>query len=339
MKRETIKRAAFLFAKPVPFRLMMNLTGQKFIFPFYHAVSDNPGAHIRHLYHVPAISQFRHELEWLLKYFAPATYDDVLKFVKTGKQPEKPCFFLSFDDGLSECHRVIAPVLKEKGIQAAFFINPSFTGNTVLSHRQKISLIIEALENSNGKLSEAASRIFGFPVNDKVKNIEFIRKLKYQDMHVIDNLLVAFGIDIGQILGQKPYMETKEIIELSQAGHIIGSHSMDHREFFEISEDEMERQIINSFQFIENQFGEPRKAFSFPFTDDGVPLSFFRFLARYGVEVSFGTAGLKEDSFPGHIQRIPMDDIKYRNGVMVLRTEYSYYIVKAFLGKNILRRK
>lgn len=53
-------------------------------------------------------------------------FEEAVDLITQRKQPDKPMVAFSFDDGFEECYTMIAPVLEEFGINAAFFINPNF---------------------------------------------------------------------------------------------------------------------------------------------------------------------------------------------------------------------
>lgn len=339
MQREKIKYGLFRATKFVPFNWLRRLTGQNFIFPFYHVVSDHPAAYVRHLYQVPSVEQFRNDLDFLMSEYHPATIEDVLEYAQTGKKPSRPLFYLSFDDGFAECAKVIAPVLSEKRLQAAFFVTPACIGNNFLAHRQKVSLIIDAvLQSGDQRLLPDLCKLAGCGECSYQGLFKILKTLDYKDTGKIETLAASLGIDFKRILEEKPYMEKNDLATLKDAGHIIGSHSLDHPEFYLISEEERMRQVEESFAFISSETGENRRLFAFPFTDDGTPVSFFKYLRKCSTDVSFGTAGLKRDSLPGHIQRIPMETDLLCGAEAVLRSEYSYYFARAFLGKNKIRR-
>ena len=80
------------------------------------------------------------------------------------------------------------------------------------------------------------------------------------------------------------------------------------------------------------------KAFAFPFTDHGVSNEFFRLAkSRKVFDISFGTAGLKEDEFPFHFQRFPMEGTGL-GASQLIKGEYFYYILKRLIGKHKIQR-
>ena len=53
--------------------------------------------------------------------------------------------FLSFDDGLREIANEIAPLCRQVGVPATFFVNSASLDNRFLCFRNKASLLIEKL--------------------------------------------------------------------------------------------------------------------------------------------------------------------------------------------------
>lgn len=341
MNRASIRKIAGFFSTPFPFDWLKQLSGQQFIFPFYHAVSNAEIQHVKNLYPVCTEDQFRSDLKFLLSKYQPATFTDVLNFVNSGKKNSKPFFFLSFDDGFAECATVIAPILKEKGIEAAFFVNPAFIGNHDFSHRQKISLIVEKMAIVNKDKIEKI-RQFTSTENLSLEATEqALKKLSFKDDEKINKIADVLDLNFKQLAGQiKPYLTLEQLKKLHTEGFTIGSHGFDHSEFQLLTSDEMKHQIEKSFTYLESNLHITNRVFSFPFTDHEIPLSFFNYLQKEAkVAVSFGTAGVKNDTVPIHIQRIPAELEGFDSVRQIIKAEYFYYLAKALAGKNQILRK
>ena len=342
MNRTRGKKLLYRLSKPVSFKLLQQLSNQFFVFPFYHLISDAPSPLVKHLYPVSDLGQFIKDLDFLQRNFSPATFDEVLNLANSKKYHGKPKFFLTFDDGLSECFDVVLPVLRERNLPAAFFVNPAYVGNRQLSHRQKVSLIIDHVINENNQnLLKLAEESIGMRFHQKDSLIKFIKRLTFNKLQIIDNLAAGFEIDYKDALkAYRPYMDISQLQALHNSGFIIGSHSYDHPEFNLLSEDNMKVQVVRSFQFLEEEMGVRERIFSFPFHDIGIPLSFFDFLKNEaGVKASFGTSGIKLDNAPGHIHRIPMELKGFSGAEEIIRSEYFYYLGKAIARKNLVKRR
>jgi len=341
MNRADIRKSTLTLAKPISFKWLKKLSGQQNIFPFYHTVSNFELPYIKHLYPVFTEKQFRNDLDFLLSNYHPATFREVLQFVNSNKKSDKPFFFLSFDDGFSQCASVIAPILKKKGVEAAFFVNPAFIDNSALSHRQSLSFIIEKMISASKIEIEKISQITSTQKINIESLVLELKKLTIKDEDKTTEIARILHIDFEKLLTEyRPYLSLDELKKLKTDGFTIGSHGFNHAEFQSMTMDEMKQQIEMSFAFLENHLNIETRIFSFPFTDHTIPLSFFNFLKNEAqIAVSFGTAGLKHDSAPNHIQRIPLELEGFNSVQQIVKAEYFYYLAKAFVGKNLINRQ
>lgn len=342
MSINRIKRILSPLTGFLPVEKLMPLMEHRFVFPFWHAVSNTPPPHLSHLYSIPTISGFENDLDFFLMNYYSASIEDVCVYVNQGRKTEENFFFPTFDDGLAECYHVIAPILKKKGIRAAFFINPSFVDNKALFHRHKASIILNRINSQPPKPAELkeAEQIVMQP-SGKNNIRQFLQHSVYTNHEQLDQIATVWGIDFNLFLTQhQPYMTLNQIRELQDDGFLIGAHGMDHREFFRSSEEEINIQISASLDFLIQNLNPQLKLFAFPFTDFKVPDSVFEKANQSKTwDLSFGTAGMKDEQMPNHIQRIPMESGKTKEGKQVVRTEYIWYFLKTFLGKNKVRRQ
>lgn len=293
-------------------------SGQPLIAPFYHVVADEPLPHIRHLYRPRSTKEFEKDLDTFLKHYRPVSVDEL-----SGKLPEGNCFLLSFDDGLRQFHDFVAPILLRKGIPCICFLNSAFLDNRELFYRFKESLLADALKARPQK---------GLPAPEE------ILRIPYKDRSLLDKWALQAGVDFEAYLREeRPYMTREEIRSLAQKGFRFGGHSIDHPRYSEISPKERLRQTRVSCSVAAEISSGNRLYFSFPHSDDTIPATFFAEI-RDKVEYTFGTAGLKQDSVPRHLQRIPMEQGTLTANE-ILKNEYAYYLLKKPLFKNRINRK
>ncbi|MCG8411279.1 MAG: polysaccharide deacetylase family protein [Bacteroidales bacterium] len=293
-----------------------------YILPFYHTVSNNKLAHVKHLFPIKTEQEFINDLEFFCSKYVPVSLSDFYKYAHENfRNLKKPVFHLSFDDGLYECYDVIMPILQQKGIPATFFVNSDFIDNKNLSFRFKASLLIETYLNENISFDR-----------DKILQI------KYDNQAYLDKLANDINLDFNQYLKQeKPYLSFEQLKKISQNGFSIGAHSTNHPEFRFIDYNEQFRQIKMSVDYVSNNFTETIKAFSFPFTDFGLKKSFFEDIYNSKlVDITFGTAGIKNDRAKMNFQRIPMETGQKGN-----QTYYFQQLkrnLRILLGKNYIKR-
>ena len=309
----TFKKIISASASLIPLRFLKTGSSTPILLPFYHLV-NNDELPFRKNYDYPDINRLQSDLDYLLKYFMPVSLEELL----SGSYP-KNSFHLSFDDGLSSCSKIIAPILKEKGIPATFFINPAFVNNKDLFHRYKTSILQEFFEKNN--------------LNVNLENT-------YADIDSIDETAKDVGIDWQEYLAnEKPYMSLDEIIELQNDGFTIGAHSWDHPEFWLLDSERQLDEIKESMKWVVDNFSPSIKAFAFPFTDTGVSDEVFEKIKKENIcDITFGTAGIKKELIPDHFQRLALDLPGGKKIAPRIKSEYLAFHLKRFFNKHIVRR-
>ncbi len=338
--------------KPIFFRLvsplikiislnaLSKISSQGHIIPLYHCISDSPLTHLKYLYPAKDSEAFIKDIELLLKYFHPVSLHELIQIVNREKDFNKPVFHLTFDDGLSEFETVVAPLLVEKGIPATCFLNSAFMDNKKMFFRFKASILIDQLHRA-----EAGSETWkGYHEWEKANHPEnkYYRKalleIGYNRQDLLETLAQKLKIDFNVYLKKhKPYMEKNQIVSLIRKGFTFGAHSIDHPEYRFISEEEQIEQTLNSIENITETFGLSYKVFSFPFTDHEVSLNFFNSI-QDKVDLTFGCAGIKKDSVPYNLQRIPVEE-NNESIESVLKKEYLYLNFLKVLQKDRIKRK
>jgi peptidoglycan/xylan/chitin deacetylase (PgdA/CDA1 family) len=341
--RVLLKNILGIFFSIVPVKQMIRLTGQKIILPFYHAVSDESLPHIKHLYSTRSVKKFSEDLDFFLRSYQPVSFSELLQLLKGSGKVDKPVMVVSFDDGLKEVYEVIAPILLKKGIPATVFVNTAFVDNRDLFFKYKASLIIDRLDKINHpkNLYEIINSRLGSTIRSKPAMVRKILNISYDQKNMLDSIAELLDINFETFLKiRKPYLTITQIQELLKQGFQIGTHSLDHPMYSSLSLDEQLRQTIESTKWITDTFNPSYRFFSFPFVDDGVTADFFDKIFNDDhklIDLSFGSAGLKKEKYPFHLQRIPVEK-SILGARFFVGGEYVYYIFKSFVGKNVVVR-
>lgn len=318
---------------------LFKITSQKIFLPFYHTISNNRLPHISNLYSLRNEKLFKEDIDYLCKHFTPVSIDELFDIVHHNKQVTKPIMHLTFDDGLKEIHSTIAPILEEKGVPATIFINSGFVDNKDLFYRYKVSLIIEELRN-NKKRNTEISKILNFESKLESDLCNGLLRLTIHDLPKIELIAKLLDINFNEyLLNVQPYLTSSQISDLIKRGFTIGSHSINHPFFKDISSDERKRQVSDSFTTLKNKFNLQNNYFSFPFSDESVDTEFFKWMYNeQNCRLSFGISGLKKDFSKYHLHRIPFEGA-LQPAKDIVKTEYLYFIIKAFFNKNIYKRQ
>lgn len=327
----------------IPLKLLINVSRQKVIFPFYHLVSDAEIIHIKHLYNVRKIKEFERDLDFFLREYNPLDVCELMSSMKMGHKMKKKGFLLSFDDGLREFNDIIAPILLKKGIPAICFLNSAFIDNNDLFYRYKISILIERL--SKQQLSDSLKKYIKAWVIEKNMPFDesgkFLLSINYLNRHYLDELANILDFDF-QIYLKKylPYLTSDQVSSLLKQGFSFGAHSVDHPQYSDLSINQQLHQTTQSINEIANKFNLEYKLFSFPFTDYHISNQFFNTIFSKNqnlADLTFGSAGLKKDECKRNIQRIPIE-IGSFSAKEIIYGEYIYFLFKSLLYKNVIKR-
>lgn len=80
---------------------------------------------------------------------------------------------------------------------------------------------------------------------------------------------VSANVTPGRRAAPEPLMAWDDVKALAYAGHVIGAHTMRHRDLTALTSEEREREIVDSGRAIRDHLGGPVDWFAYPFGDIG----------------------------------------------------------------------
>ena len=221
----------------------------------YHGVrpqKDLISADIRQK-HVPEAT-FRRQLAWLKQHGRCVSLESVLAMLR-GEEPwDARAFAITFDDGYANNAAVAAPILKEHGMTATFFLTTGFLDGT---HR----LWVDRFETAFHKL--AANQ----PAKDRARGDTKLREqMKRVPVEERERVLQQMEADAGPVAWPDLYraMTWDDARRLQNDGFTLGAHTITHPNLSRCSTEEQEAEIITSKQRIEKETGKPCLHFAFP---------------------------------------------------------------------------
>jgi peptidoglycan/xylan/chitin deacetylase (PgdA/CDA1 family) len=286
----TIWDSAFQTA---PSGLVSRLTPAGLVAPCYHLVSDRPPAHVRQLFQCRNTSQFKAELDWLLKRFKPVSLEDLNSKIAAREPIPAGSLFISFDDGLRECLDIVAPICLAKGVPATFFISTGFTGNKSLCYRHKASLLAETWLRSGG--ASVKTRKGAITSYDAFR--EFVMQVKYEDVAELDDCAKQMEVRFDDYLRtERPYLGEDDIATLLRQGFSIGGHSVDHPLYSRIPFEAQVAQTEGCLRSLKEKFPLGTASFAFPFLANDVSERFIEHtLGSKTADLIFYTGSVRPD--------------------------------------------
>jgi peptidoglycan/xylan/chitin deacetylase (PgdA/CDA1 family) len=297
----------------LPRRTLEKLVPRDAIVLFYHSIAEKPLPHVRHLYPHKSPSEFEADVVYLKRNYHLPAFAQFVQEMAGPHRPKQPCAILTFDDGMSQCFDLVRPILLKHGVPCSFFVTKHFIDNREIFYRHKVSLCIDAMSRKSDQeqveCSRAVAKRLGVESSSPGKLKTWIKGLKLADESWINAAGQELGIDFEDFLKTvNPYMTSDQVKQLHADGFTIGGHSLRHARFSDLTNPEIESDIIESCSFVGALLGLNKVPFAFPFSAEGVDRQFLRSLAERHPWVTpmFGTDGLNIDD-PYLINRLPAD--------------------------------
>jgi len=242
---------------------------------YYHAVSDEPMPHVKHLYPAATVRRFENDLRYLKRAFSPVSYADVHAHIVDGASLPRRAVHLTFDDGFRECFSVVRPLLLKYKIPCTFFVTTDWIDNQGIFYRNLVSLCIEGFQ----ELGQDARRMYLTSLNHALdlalikaeQYVSWIKSRTHADGDVIQLAAKMLGIDVSAYLQSNPiYLTREQILQMHAEGFTIGAHTRAHPKLSRVPKDVMEAEILESVRVVQELTGDGVVPFSFPFSAGGV---------------------------------------------------------------------
>jgi peptidoglycan/xylan/chitin deacetylase (PgdA/CDA1 family) len=303
--------AATTVTARLPLSFLQRCSGRRVCVVLYHAVTDATPDHLKHLLPCRTVRSFRRDLDFLLKHFEPVSLEQLTNGAIHGGPLPENAFHLTCDDGLREAAEVIAPICREKGVPATFFLTTGFLDNGFLWHRHLGSLLLERIlqmpERRRELLRDEGQAKYSIDPSASWKDVLITKSPASRPL--LDALADLVGCDQAAYLREaRPYLDSHDVARLIRDGFTIGAHSVQHPFFPGIAVEEQVWEASESLRQIETSFGVRCRTFAFPFGADGVGPRFYESVGgSHEIDLFFGVGPSGELTANGSYDRIPLD--------------------------------
>ena len=234
------------------------------------------------------VDDFRRQLDFISKSYTIISLKDYNNHLNgIGNIPAKACI-LTFDDGFKDHYTTVFPELKKRGFPATFYVctQPLIEKKVLPVH--KLHFLLAKLGSE--KLIQAYNQCLKENFPDDFEEFYVNGSKKKDEKYVWDNNLIAnlkvnaarmnYGMKLkifdslfSEYIGDEKdfseqlYLSKKEIKEMIRDGFEFGGHSNTHPRLSSISKEEMIKEIKESKEFFESEFGVSLVSFSYPYGD------------------------------------------------------------------------
>jgi peptidoglycan/xylan/chitin deacetylase (PgdA/CDA1 family) len=265
-----LKRQRDQIVRFVPMRLMRTILPGRVFIVCYHAVSARPLPHITNLYDIKSPQQFEQDLLFFKQHCVVAGHDELVAHQQGRHRLPAGSVCITFDDGFSQCHDTVRPLLLKHGMPCTFFVCTSMIDNRTMMYRNAISLCLDRLRTMNdAELGAVAARLgsrYRALLDTREQLGKWMLNLTYPERDKLQTLCELLALDIDEFLRRhKPYMTREQIVDLSRDGFTIGAHSCNHPELWLLNWADATREIVESCDVVRQLTLQPSVPFAFPF--------------------------------------------------------------------------
>lgn len=282
------------------------------------------------------VKQFKLQIAYLEKYYKFVTVQDCIEAFHSKKKLADNSLLLTFDDGYTDMYDNVYPILKDKGIQGAFFIPGKPIKEGIVLNVNKIQHILATSHSDQDLLNKLKKyleiyknefNLFSFSYyEDKYAkadyfdnaNVVFIKKMLSYVLPlecrtlIVDDLFRAQVTTNETSFSKSLYLDIIKIKEMQKHGMYIGCHGYEHHWLGEISNKEQIIDIEKSLDFLDS-IGSPINdwAITYPYEsrnenlievvkERGCKLGFIEEerIANIGVDNPFYVPRLDTNEFP-----------------------------------------
>jgi peptidoglycan/xylan/chitin deacetylase (PgdA/CDA1 family) len=196
------------------------------------------------------------------------TLDEIVQFVAEGKPLPRWAVAVTFDDGFTDNHEVVLPILQKYGVPAMFYIMvnavasgipPWYVRLTFAFHSTVQPVWIHPKTAKPYQLDQSGQRSEGLSAAWDL-GAALAGEAQEGFIAEVHKSLQVSPLDACS----KLMMDWDQVRALKRAGHSIGGHTLSHPNLAHVPLKEARSEIRGCKEELEKQVGEPIHHFSYP---------------------------------------------------------------------------
>lgn len=277
-------------------RLFRTMNRNRLLVVMYHGVTRQ--CHLPPIWTQLPLPVFKAQLEFLKSRYQPVSLTQVLQTLDQEAPLPERAVLITFDDGLSNNYSVAFPVLRELSVPAAIFLTVDVIGTRDLLWFDELYLLIREGGRRGAPLElpiPEAQRHYraGRLWDAYVASVEGAKRAG-EDMRrkLMDKLRAAVLLDREKHLEDFGLLTWDQVREMERSGLVrFGVHTARHRILSELTESELEGEVLTPRRRFAAELGREPESFCFP---NGIPGIDFHpghqaFLRSCGYRCAFST--------------------------------------------------
>ena len=248
-------------------RLAAGFRGPGAAILMYHSVMENPVTQENMLGGiVHSRDVFRGQMQLLARSYRPVTLNQIKTFARGEALPHH-AVVITFDDGYADNYEIAAPILKEVGIPATFYVTVDCVAKGLVPWPARLRFAFRTTRKQNWKDSAgtawalhdnaSSEAAYLFSCDECCKLTGLVQE-KYVSQVELD-LDARVPSESSALM-----MNYEQVRGLARQGHIIGSHTMSHPNLAHVSPPELRAEMIGSKSTLERELESTVQHFSYP---------------------------------------------------------------------------
>jgi len=217
---------------------------------------------------------FRGHLTTLADYYSILPLREAWSVLQADTRHDRPLAAITFDDGYRDNHRYAAPLLAERGLRATFFIVSDLVGAQQPPWYDRVANLVKACATRGRRfeadsdvrriLEEVAPMTAGSASLTPGQAVAWSKRLTPDRRKEFMELLRRCAGSETAFAPDDLIMDWRELSELAQAGHEIGSHSRTHPILTQLDDEHLRDELAGSRSTIEKGLKQPVVSFCYP---------------------------------------------------------------------------
>ncbi|MFK7966129.1 MAG: polysaccharide deacetylase family protein [Burkholderiaceae bacterium] len=250
--------------------------GRLLVVMFHRVIDESDAGSTQDPFSLGMCVRRRHfllQLKYLKSRFNVVPLAEALRSRGSGQSLPKATAAITFDDGYLDCLTYAAPVLKELGLPATFFVP---TGGLAEGEAFWWDRAVAAV--SDTRLSSVDLSALGLPgsvsltpLNRRASMIRILDALWSQPAaalpDMLDKLIEALVPEQSYRLATEaraPRMSIEQVQEIATMGFTIGAHTVSHVDLRHLDADSVQHELVASRQMLETILDQPITTFAYP---------------------------------------------------------------------------
>jgi peptidoglycan/xylan/chitin deacetylase (PgdA/CDA1 family) len=268
-KRELLAR---LFGRAGILRVLERLAAARsgLVVLTYHRIAE-PGAD---LFYDPVISatpeSFRAQVDWLGRSVRILTLSEAMERIASPAPWREPAALVTFDDGYRDNFEVAAPILRDRGIPATFFLPAAFVESPRLPWWDEVACVVKQTRVRRLELPPLSIDLDAAPRSAAIRAIitAFLDETIGDERRFLDKLAEQAEVTLDrEAMARTLFTDWDQVRRLTgpDTRSSVGSHGHGHRKLAGLDVDSQRRELVESKQILEDRLGREVAALAYPY--------------------------------------------------------------------------